>query len=63
MLAAQDGQPVAVPGPFERTRQHQFSAKCPEYELSLGTGVLGQEQLDLVSLRGADHRIGDAGVA
>ena len=50
-------------GAFERVGQHELGAERPQNQLALRARVFRQAQLDFVSARRADHRVGDAGVA
>src|SRR5262245_34248432 len=50
-------------GTLERARQNELGPKGAEDELTLMTGVLGNAQLDLVTLGRADHGVRDAGIS
>ena len=54
---------MAPSDPFERVGEHELGAVGAQDPLALGRDVLRHAELHPVAARGADHRVGDAGVA
>ena len=50
-------------GPFTRVAVHDLGAVCGDQRLALSTHVAGHDELHPITLRRADQRVGDAGVA